>query len=211
MKKILGVLLIVMCMVPSAFTQQMGRVQFLANGGFNIPYQPAAFADRWKWGFNGGVGFGYLLQPNLIADLYVDYHQFGFDRYGFQSSTGRDDREYMVDGEESSIISVTANLKYLLDVGTHSLFPYFLGGAGFLSYETPSTFLQEIRPDGLGPPIVYDGTSQQGFMILFGTGLDFPSTPTRSIYLEMRYAIGIGMDDSVQFMPFKVGVRQILF
>ena len=192
--------------------QPYPKYELYLNGGVSQPYYPTYLEDNWRWGFNGGVGLGYRLRPQLVLDGSVNFHFFRFDDVGYYNRLVETGYITTVDGKPSWVAAVTGGARYFLNLSSDDdTFLFFSGGIG-----VQQIHLGEIRvqyqsfEEGLVREDVSASRTNLGFQFHFGAGIDFVSSENRSYYFEVRYVIGFLGDYNSHFLPVKVGIRQIL-
>jgi opacity protein-like surface antigen len=200
MKKLV-VLAFLICIASSAFAQS-GNTELYLSGGFSLPMEPAAFSDYWSAGYNVGTGAGYVFNERVSFAGYLTYNNFAFGEDDFLRDFGFAGLGVNIDGGSASIISVSGNLKLAVAPTLARVSPYVIGGMGFSHFS-----IDDITVSDAVSSVTLPGNSESAFAILFGGGVDIPTSPTLAIFLEAQYAINFTDVESTQYFPFRVGMK----
>lgn len=188
--------------------QHLSRIDLIVNGGIGIPTSPAPWSDNWKWGLTGGAGLSYRFTPHLSVDTQIDYHSFFFDDYNFSARLPFTEHIRDIEARHSSIIGLSAGIKYMVSPFAEYLSPYITGGVGIQRFHISDIYISEHTWDGF---FIYDETSEgattYGIFLMAGGGLNIASSEKRSYFLEVRYGIGFSDDEPNHFLPIRIGFR----
>lgn len=213
MKQALIVLSVVCITAFPLNAQHISNFDWLLYGGITYPYEPVEWEQNWKWGFSGGTGVSYRLSPHFAIDGNLDLFSFGFDEFAYgERNPPPVQGVRFIDGQTSFIGALTGSIRYYVLPHAKDVTPYVLAGGGPYYYYRDHMVVTVEDVDGLIlSQDILEGTSHLGFMMHGGLGVELTSTENRSYFLEVRYGIGISSEDTVQFMPVRLGFRQTLF
>lgn len=203
-------LFLLLLVLPSIVSAQSNtRYELYVNGGISVPYYPRYLQDNWRWGLNAGIGVGYHLLPQLVIDGSVDFHSFRFDDAGYYRKLGETGFITSVDGKLSSVSSLSTTIRYFLDLSSDGTFLFLIGGGGIqrLHIGEIKRMDQDLEA-GLVKEEFFPASTNNGFQLQLGVGLDLVASEERSYYVEARYVIGFLPDYNSHFLPVKVGIRQ---
>jgi hypothetical protein len=210
MKIINNILLIsLLVLLPLGLqSQHQSNIDLIVNGGIGFPIDPKPWTDNWKWGLNGGAGVSFRVSPHVSIDTHLDYYSFLFDDWNYNSRLPLTEHLRNLNASSSSIIGLSAHVKYMLRPFSETLSPYFTGGAGVQRFVISDIRLTEHTLEGI---LIYDtidvGSTTYGLLVIAGAGLNLVADTKRSYFIEVKYGIGFSDDKPNHFFPVKVGFR----
>ncbi|MFA7359691.1 MAG: outer membrane beta-barrel protein [Candidatus Kapaibacterium sp.] len=187
MKKTILVIAILAAFFASGNAQYKYKVSVGINAGYSIPV--TELANVYKPDFSGEFNVGYVLTPELELLLTTGYSKFTFRNENLNDDLAQlSPTTTMNDVWTSSIIPITAGIRYKFDKITPTIVPY--GTAELGAYIT--NFDKR-----LGGSIVITGSqitsnssskeSQTGFGLSLGVGTFFEVTPRLSVDVVVKY------------------------
>jgi opacity protein-like surface antigen len=214
MRSFLAGFMLVILLAHGSYAQLYApRIEILANGGVSFPIGPEYLTDRAKFGYNFGGGIAYRITPALSIEVYGDYNKFEFDKFNYARSIGRPAGGdivdlYYIEGDGTTVFSVTGNARYVLQPSA-SVLPYVIAGGGFMSMVTSDIYHGPSLADLVGDP-ADPSVTQDAFLLSGGVGLAFPRSDRLTVYFEARYGFGFFEGDTIQYFPAKIGFRYSL-
>jgi hypothetical protein len=188
------------------------KYELYVNGGFGAPYFPKYLDDNWQWGFNGGIGLGYRLSPKWLIEGSADLYTFNFDAPEFYARLPQRAPITTAEGKMSNIASLSANVRYFVNLFAEDTFLYFMGGMGAQRIFIGSIkVLYQDYAVGLVDEDYFASIIDYGFQMHFATGFDIISTAKRSYFGEVRYTVGFLNDYNSHVLALKLGLRQSLW
>lgn len=182
--------------------QRTNKLEAYGNSGISFPTGPDEFTNYWKIGLNFGGGIGYTVSPNFTLVGYLGFNNFRFDDESFLRNYGLSGYGISVSGGEASIITISGNLKIILQTNLSSVYPYFCGGIGFFKLSINDAIVY-----GPGGSSIVKGNSESTFSFLFGAGIDFVIGKRTDLFIEGKYVIGFTKGESTQMFPIKLGIK----
>ncbi len=187
MKKTFLVIAILAAFVTSGYAQYKYKVSVGINAGYSIPV--TELANVYKPDFSGELNVGYVLTPEIELLLTTGYSKFTFRNENLNDDLAQlSPTTTMNDVWTSSIIPITAGIRYKFDKITQTIVPY--GTAELGAYIT--NFDKR-----LGGSIIITGSqittmsaskeSQTGFGLALGVGTFFEVTPRLSVDVVVKY------------------------
>lgn len=210
------IILSVVCFTTtfSLNAQHISDLDWLLYGGITYPQEPVDWEQNWKWGFSGGSGVSYRLSPHFAIDGNLDLFSFGFDQfaYGERNPPPMEGARF-IDGHTSYMGALTGSIKYYVLPRAKDVTPYILAGAGpyYFYRDDMVVTVEEIDGTILEQEFFLEGTSHIGIVLQGAAGFELTSTENRSYFLEIRYGVGLSGDDTMQYMPIRLGFRQTIF
>lgn len=203
MKKVLfiAVMLFVMAGVVSA--QVPTPFSLYVGGAVSIPNSPDAFADLYKTGFHGSVGFGLKVMPGLQTVAKVEFHRFKLDHEATQAINpllvGED-----INGGHNNMWMFGADLRYTLPIPQPAFKPFIIGGLGLArisvtDFDGTSSLvasLNDLQPE-----------TQNKVYFNVGAGFEFPTGPKMNLFAQVRYVSIATEGESSSFIPITIGLK----
>lgn len=202
MRFVRQVLFILILCSASTVAQEWSPLSFTAAGGVSLPTKPQAFADYWSLGFNGGAGIGYSVGRAWTLTAGLEYNRFAFDEEQFLRALGYEDAGLHTEGGAASILTLTGGIKYALIPRNDTESPYLIGMLGYFRVSS-----SEITVSDDQSSVTFPGNSENALVLLFGAGIDIPSSSNLNLFLEGKIGIAFTKTETTTFVPFKVGVR----
>ncbi len=187
MKKIFLIITILAVFASSGYAQHKYKVSLGINAGYSIPV--TELANVYKPDFSGEFNVGYVLTPEIELLLTTGYSKFTFRNENLNDDLAQlSPTTTMNDVWTSSIIPITAGIRYKFDKITQTIVPY--GTAELGAYIT--NFDKR-----LGGNIIISGSqitsnsavkeSQTGFGLSLGVGTFFEVSPRLSVDVVVKY------------------------
>lgn len=201
--------LLVLLSVPT-MAQEESKFHFIVNGGLSEPDAPAEFKAGWKEGSNIGGGIGYRFSPHLAIQGLVNYDRFSVDSERLLSELDLGPLPDFVDlevtGAETSVLSLSGELKASLVGDPNRVSPYVTIGAGVADVKVGDI---TISTSFLGIEIeeTMAGISETVAMATVGAGLDIPFGERLGAFVEGRYQSNFTEGDTTDFSSIRAGIR----
>ncbi len=228
MRKI--VLAFVMAVIPAfvAFSQDVSSVQIMASGGVSMPFSsndcsvyyatnqrlsaitlpPFKYSSSFTTGFHFGFGLGYPVMTNMLAVLDLNYNSSNLDKTAFLKDIGLTGSEYM-DDVVLKMVSINANLKYVIPQTGLFFDPYVTVGAGYMGIGGDDLSIVA----GENSVIAAQFKSQDALNTAVGVGVDIRSSESSSFFIELKYDVSYTRSsspfssDNFVVLPIRVGIR----
>jgi len=203
MKKLILVSVFLLAFVATSAAQQPMKPVIYAGGGLSMPIGPTVFKDYWKMGVGFGGGIGIQAKPGteLIAKFF--YNSFGFDWDKFftdNSITG-----VTGEGTDFQAIEFGVDAKYLF--GQAPTFkPFLVAGVGMVNVK----FTDAKMTGTTTATVPLSGFSETKLSVSGGIGSEYMISPTMALWLEGRIVMVLTSGDSINYMPFRVGLKFML-
>lgn len=226
-----SICLVVLALFPLvAFSQSPENFEIYASGGISIPwssndcskyYTPTIFSaaaipsfkfsDTWTGGFHFGFGLGHTLLPNLSGILDLNYNSSILNKTQMLTDLGLNVNDY-VDDATMKMVSINANLKYVIPQPDLFFDPYVIAGAGYTGIAADDI---SIISSAYGE-IAATFKAQDAINTSLGVGVDIRSSESSSLFLEVRYDVSYTKSpspfnaDNFSIIPVRVGIRGTL-
>lgn len=197
-----------------AIAQEESNLYLLASGGLSLPQNPDPFKDGWSNGFNVGGGAGYRFSRHLAVQALVNYDRFPFDEQGlftlFTEEFGFDPRDFGlaidVQGAETSVLSISGELKASFVGNPSKVSPYLIGGVGMSHLSIGDTTFSDSFMGVVLVEQTVEGESVTKGMATTGAGVDISISERVGVLVEGRYQF-VFADERTDFASFRGGVR----
>jgi opacity protein-like surface antigen len=189
--------------------QEDPKLYFLVNAGLSTPNAPDAFENTWKDGTSIGGGIGYRISPRLAIQGLVNYDSFEFDgqkilaEFDLGSLPGVD---VNVSGADTSVLSLSAELKAALRADPNKASPYVAIGAGVADVDVSDTVIS-MSFFGFEMAETMPGMSETAATATLAGGVDIPLKGRYGAFIEGRYQANFTEGDSLDFGSVRTGVR----
>lgn len=209
MKTAIALTILLLLSIPS-MAQEDSKLHFLVNAGLSTPDAPDAFKSGWKDGTGIGGGVGYRFSPRLSVQGLVNYDRFGLDSQKILAELDLGSLPPGVDvnvsGADTSVLSLSAELKASLRAGPNRASPYVTVGGGVADVQVSDT---TISASFLGIEFTetLPGRSETVAMATVAGGVDIPISDRYGAFVEGRYQTNFTEGDSLDFSGFRAGLR----
>lgn len=214
-----------------AFSQSTGDFQIYASGGASVPlssnncsrfYQvdtalsgvvlpSMEFSGTWTSGFHFGFGLGYAISPDLSVILDLNYNSANLNKTEFLKDLGLGGNRYVED-VTMKMVSINANVKYLIPQQGMFFDPYVTAGAGFMGIAANDIAVVASAYNIIGATF----KTQSALNTALGVGIDIRSSESSSLFVEVKYDVSYTRSaspfssDNFIIVPVRVGIRGTL-
>jgi len=201
MKQTMIVTIILFTVILVPFAHSRNEPVLYLNVGASAPTAPETFSEHWQRNFNLGGGIGFHLSPNLILQGYVARNNFTLDEDKFFTDYPQLGESVSIDGGELKFLTVFGDLKAVLGPSKARLAPYLIGGGGF-----SKQYFTDISISGKRITVELGIASETTFAVAFGAGMDINLSDNFALFIEGRYTIGFTENESIKYVPVKIGL-----
>jgi opacity protein-like surface antigen len=223
MKRILFLSLFLLLAVTIGNAQQHPGIEVSVSSGVVLPSSPMAFANYWNVQYGGGLRAGYPLTESITFVGEVEYYQFKLNQSGVANGF---DTQYIRDiwifksvtlspsADQSTVTTVSANMRVAPARLGGILSPYFIGGIGVMRFslseiKLPTTSVLTVNGAEISMTAqqTITGGVQTSAFFQFGMGFDIPLTQSFDLSVEARYASGLTNNLHTAYVPITGGIK----
>ena len=180
------------------------------DGGLSLPVHPAEFGEFWNPGWSVGAGLGIPIDPFWQLDAHFRYHRHAAD-------AGRQSGDLLlsgpggilvpvasIDGRDLTILTVVAELRFLVPTETPQRTWFLSFGAGAGEVFTSDAIV--VSTDETMDPIVIVGDSDAAFASSMGGGVEIDLSEAVRLTIDSIYTIVFTEQTATQFLPLRIGL-----